>query len=57
MQGCRSQMLLKTKYNHCTCGTRIDVSTEIDFFNAITEGITVYYLYAYKMRTATGAVL
>ena len=42
-------MLLRTEYNHCTCCTRIDISTEIDFFNAITEGVTVYRLYAYNI--------
>lgn len=42
-------MPLRTKYNHCTCCTRIDISTEIDFFNAITEGVTVYRLYAYNI--------
>ena len=42
-------MPLSTKYNHCSCDTRIDFYTEIDFFNAITDGVTLYHLYAFKI--------
>ena len=50
-------MPLSTKYNHCSCDTRIDFYTEIDFFNAITDGVTVYHYmrlrYPEKILTLT----